>query len=751
MSAFFLKTVNMSISASWLVLAVLLLRLVLKKAPKWVSVLLWGFVAIRLICPISIESILSLIPSAETIRPDIMLDPTPELHTGIQSINSAINPIVTQSFAPEPGVSMNPLQLWIPLAAIGWLAGVGVMLIYTAVSYLLLRRKVATAVLLRDNIYQSENVDSPFVLGVVRPKIYLPFRMDRQSLKHVIAHEQAHIRRKDHWWKPVGFLLLTVYWLNPLMWLGYILLCRDIELACDEKVIKALDNQNRADYTQALVTCSVRCRSIAACPLAFGEVGVKERVKSVMHYKKPAFWIILAAIMVCIAVAVCFLTDPVHTPDTVSIVDTITTDLKTYYALSDGTWQMDGQNYKYRLEKSGRMPGAAVDATFVYLSNLETITFDQAWKAAGVSSHTDDYFAPEEAVLVEWILDGDLTNSTVKKENGKLLSHEGSWLDMAINDAILNHNLQEITPGNVATESHIILARDAVSATPAVGQTEHLREETVFVYYLFSKFLEYDTQMVSKLDRYGCAIITFSVPEINEYVLKEYRQPEMSADYQPLLLEKYADAAETLAENQEQYQKQLLDGCLKKAESYLAQKNGETVGETESDVQNQIYGVCQARTGWTDAPGFYMGALNGEKLSIDSANHLPIYKLDRKWELDSFCNQAAQRFSMEEGRGDLPSFSEISEGYGEGYFEVNSLILVYVTAPNDTYRYNVTQIYRDGTTLRFAIDEVFGAGPAEPEQAGWLLVIEASKELTESCTDFDAFLATTPDAHLEMS
>lgn len=751
MSQVFLKIINMSISASWLVLAVLLLRLVLKKAPKWVSVLLWGFVAIRLICPISIESMLSLIPSAQTVSPEIMMDWTPEVSTGIGSLDTVVNPIISESFAPKPYASANPLQILIPLAAIVWLAGVAAMLLYTAVSYLLLRRKVATAVLLRNNIYQSENVDSPFVLGIIKPKIYLPFRMDDQNMEHVIAHEQAHIRRKDHWWKPVGFLLLTLHWFNPLMWLGYILLCRDIELACDEKVIKALGNEERADYTQALVACSVRRRSIAACPLAFGEVGVKERIKSVMHYKKPTFWIVIAAIIVCVAVAVCFLTDPVHTPDTVSIVDTITTDLKTYHALSDGTWQTDGQNYKYRLQISGRMPNAAVDSTFVYLSNLETITFDQAWKAAGVSSHTDDYFAPAEAVLVEWILDGDLTNSPVKKENEKLLSNEGSWLDMAISDAILKYNTQEITPGNVATESHVILARDAVSATPAVGQTEHVREETVFVYYLFSKFLEYDTKMVSKLDRYGYAILTFSVPEMNEYVLKEYRQPENSADYQPLLFEKFAEAVETAAKNEEQYKKQLLDECLESAEKYLAQKNGETVGQTESDVQNQIYGVCQAWTGWTGAPSFYMGALNSEKLSTDSVNHLPVYRLDRKWELDNFCKQAAQHMSVNEARGDLPSFGALAEEYGEGYFEVNSLILVYVTAPNDSYRYHLTQVYREGPTLRFEINEVFGAGPEAQEQAGWLMVIEVSKELAESCTDFDAFLTTTPDAQKELS
>ena len=312
MSELFLKIVNMSISASYLVAAVLLLRLVLKKAPKWVSVLLWGMVAIRLICPISIESVLSLIPSTQTVSPEIMMDRTPEVSTGIPAVDTVVNPVITEAFAPEPIASANPLQILIPVSANLWLLGVLVMLGYTAVSYLMLRHKLATAVRLNNNIYQCENVDSPFVLGMVRPRIYLPFRMDGKNLNHVIAHEEAHIRRKDHWWKPMGFVLLAIHWFNPLMWVGYILLCRDIELACDEKVIKEMDNETKADYMQALVSCSVNRRSIAACPLAFGEVGVKERVKTMMNYKKPAFWIVIAAVALCIVVAVCFLTNPVN-------------------------------------------------------------------------------------------------------------------------------------------------------------------------------------------------------------------------------------------------------------------------------------------------------------------------------------------------------------------------------------------------------------------------------------------------------
>ena len=320
MNELFLKIINMSISASWLVLAVLLLRFVLKKAPKWVNVLLWGIVAVRLAFPFSIESASSLIPSAETIPPNIGMNTTPTINSGINAINNAVNPIISQSNTPMAGASVNPLQITIGIFEYIWIFGMIALVLYTAISYWRLHRKVDTAVRYKDNIFRSENVKSPFVLGIIKPRIYLPFNMNGQDLEHVVAHEQAHIHRKDHWWKPLGFLLLTIHWFNPLMWLAYVLLCRDIELACDEKVIKELGNEQRADYMQALVACSVNRRMIAACPLAFGEVGVKERVKSVMNYKKPAFWVIIIAVIICVGVAACFLTNPKQDRYTLRIV-----------------------------------------------------------------------------------------------------------------------------------------------------------------------------------------------------------------------------------------------------------------------------------------------------------------------------------------------------------------------------------------------------------------------------------------------
>ena len=323
MSELFLEIVNRSIAASWIVIAILILRFCLKKAPKWVNVLLWGIVAVRLIFPFSIESALSLIPSAETVSPSIMMETAPSVQTGVPALDQVINPVIDHSLAPAPGASANPLQIWIPVLTVIWLWGVAALFLYSAVSYRRLRRRVCEAVILRDNIYQSENVCSPFVLGIIRPKIYLPYSVDSGALAYVIAHEQTHIRRRDHWWKPLAFLLLTVHWFNPLLWLGYILLCRDIELACDERVIREMGSEQRADYTQALVSCSVSRRSIAACPLAFGEVGVKTRVKSVMNYKKPAFWIILASALICAAAAVCFLTDPKTERSSPSVGDNV--------------------------------------------------------------------------------------------------------------------------------------------------------------------------------------------------------------------------------------------------------------------------------------------------------------------------------------------------------------------------------------------------------------------------------------------
>lgn len=311
MTELFLHVVNLSISASWLILAVFVLRLILRSSPKWVSVLLWGLVGVRLVCPISLESVWSLVPSAQTVSPTLLTDSTPTVHTGFPTLNQTINPVLSQAAAPTPDATPNRLEIWLPTLAVLWVLGVAVGLGYAALGYLRLRRQLSTAVELEEHIFQSPAAHVPFVLGLFHPNIYLPHSMNPDTLTHVVAHERAHLKRRDHWWKALGFVLLCVHWFNPLVWVAYGMLCRDMELACDEAVVKDLGNQARADYSQALLLCSVGRTAWSAGPLCFGEVGVKQRVKAVLRYQRPTQVAVMASVLVCVLVGVAFLTNPI--------------------------------------------------------------------------------------------------------------------------------------------------------------------------------------------------------------------------------------------------------------------------------------------------------------------------------------------------------------------------------------------------------------------------------------------------------
>ena len=377
MSGIFLKLLNLSISASWLVLVVLALRLVLKRAPKWVNVLLWGMVALRLMLPFSIESALSLIPSAETLSPEtVRFDPAPTITSGVEFIDNAVNPSLSESFAAAPLASVNPLYVWTYLAGWVWLIGLAAMLLYALVSYLRLRRRVSASIPLRENIYVCDEVPSPFILGIVRPRIYLPSALDETQRGSVLSHERAHLARRDHWWKPLGFALLAVYWFNPMLWLAYALLCRDIELACDERVIRTMDESAVKTYSTVLLACSMPRKAVITCPLAFGEVGVKERVRNALHYKKPAFWVVAASVAVCVVVAVCFLTNPRTDTDAAGLVG----------------FHREQVTYADVTDESGAQPSSVqltaeeTDAVYALLDTLQ-------YKRLGAASAMQDCYA----------------------------------------------------------------------------------------------------------------------------------------------------------------------------------------------------------------------------------------------------------------------------------------------------------------------------------------------------------------------
>lgn len=308
MSEVFLKIVNMSCVASWLILAVILLRLALKKAPKWINCLLWGLVAVRLLCPVSFESSLSLIPNEEPIMQELLMVQPSEIHDAPVFDPAALN--LTDIPPLTADTSIDQAQSETMLVTYVWVIGLVVMLAYAAFSYIRLWYQVRASLQLQENIWLCDEITMPFLLGIWSPKIYIPSGVEEDYLSYIIDHENAHLKRRDHWWKPLGFLILAIHWFNPLVWVAYVLLCRDIELACDEKVIHNYVKNEAIEYSKALLSCGTHRRMFLVCPLAFGEVGVKERVKRVLNYKKPSLWALVAAFVAYIMLVVCFLTNP---------------------------------------------------------------------------------------------------------------------------------------------------------------------------------------------------------------------------------------------------------------------------------------------------------------------------------------------------------------------------------------------------------------------------------------------------------
>lgn len=619
MNELFLKVVNTSISASWLILAVMVLKLVLKKAPKWMHVLLWGIAAVRLLLPFSIESTLSLLPSAETIPMNIEMDTTPAIDSGIYAIDSVVNPMIRQSNTPAVGASVNPLQIMIALFAYIWALGVAALLIYTAVSYWRLRRKVDTAVLYSDNIFQSENVSSPFVLGIIRPRIYLPFKMDGKELEHVVAHEKAHIRRKDHWWKPFGFLLLSFHWFNPLIWLAYVLLCRDIELACDEKVIRQLGNEQRANYTQALLACSVNRRMIAACPLAFGEVGIKERVKSVANYKKPAFWIIIVSVIACAIVAVCFLTNPRRDSFDIKIVvpagsqelivyseedisptknqiiitsgdnlgDTEVVlkpiEVKQERAYDEPVYLTPGMPVKMDVEKGAwfkvginmQNPTDEDIVVFVHIKNIEVSIADKAL------DDTKQYHTgssdPEANTFSE--VPKDYESGSARNDKDEPANAEPAFsLEDAVSKAILSFGANDNRHGLIHVESHYIAHTE-----------ENGNSITVYLQAFESSYYAYGGSLYQESGSNIPTAITFSVNESGQYTLEEYWIPRDGSYYLPDLQEKFPkEALDAIHAAHEEIQK-FNQECYDKA---MAQS--EQVGGLELRIAELLDTICSA-------------------------------------------------------------------------------------------------------------------------------------------------------------
>lgn len=576
MADFFVDLVNISITASYIIAAVILFRALFKKIPRKFICLLWGIAGIRLVFPFSIESALSLIPSTKTIPDDIVMSYAPTISSGIEIINKSVNPIISEAFTPNAGDSVNPLQVVTSVCSVIWTAGIIAILLYGIISYIRVKKSVSTAVLLNSNVWQSESVVSPFILGIIKPKIYIPFNMDEETRNYVVAHENAHLCRRDHWIKPLGFLVLAVYWFNPLVWVAYILLCRDIEAACDEKVVSQMDGETRKEYATALLECAVNRRRIAACPLAFGEVSVKNRIRNVMNYKKPAFWVIILAVVACIVAAVCFLTNP----ETNEYYDC-------GYALRVAFGETEGEYYRLNNGISGKLYGSETfEITVVDLqSGSVEIKFSEKVLESIEKNFYDDLQSGKEKIKALKVDFGD--SKTVfygddHEDKVTFTVEKKQSLDDAITAAIMEHNSGSYKKGAYACSYHEVLA------TESSGDASSDEIETVTA-YLNAAYGEYEMKngaVESVSGGSGPIALTFRV-EATEYVLIEYWEAEDGSNHADSIREKFpSGVAESVIKDPYSVSEQ----CKAKAEAYFEEK----ISLSENKVYSgKAYTTCE--------------------------------------------------------------------------------------------------------------------------------------------------------------
>ncbi len=724
MSAVFLKVLNMSMTASWLILAVVLTRLILKKAPKWIPCLLWGLVAIRLICPFSFESVLSLIPSSETIPANIALQPEPTINSGITIVNEAVNPVVAESFTPAPTDSANPLQIVIPVAAIIWIAGIVIMLGYALISYLKLKKSLSVCVPAGERILACDEVKAPFILGVFRPVIYVPSSMSGKTLAHVIRHEKAHLQRHDHWWKPLGFLLLSVYWFNPLCWIAYILLCRDIEMACDEKVIRDMDKDDMAAYSQALLDCSFPRKRIAACPLAFGEVGVKERVKGVLNYKKPAFWIIVVAVAACVVTGVCFLTNPAGTELTkwgtdeadmnkalIDVQSFSVQYLNNEVACNDSDMNrfiatMSKIKVDRRPVSKSRDEGRSKVFTITINEQLKlnfNERFDEIWVDNGVKpSYT--YRITNPSVAEELLLDFNFTAKTGVGEINmeSLRAKYPEYFELSTFKGL------ELYVWQMAPDSYSCGLMPGTNRNKTLEELINLKGASI-------------AEMRAILSTYG-------IDEEDVYIIP-WQNPVSSYIAEYWISQKDEDPAVV-----EKRKQAYIDG-IRQMLFGTAQSGSYDLPKPIVEIKTAV-----AYANWTEDSRVFADCSNAGMMTISSVPHLPVYKLDTLKDLEQFKENFRDILTLDHGYDEVPSFNDITALYDDTFFADHTLLLAYVTAPSGSFRYSIQDISYGGST--FCLDVVQTNDPEThtDDMAGWFVIAEVLDSDIADYILFDAQL-----------
>lgn len=593
MNTVFLKLLNMSIIASYIIAAAVVIRILFKKAPKWINYIIWCMVGIRLILPFSIKSKLSLIPRIDTVPINIVKNYSLQIGNAVPSgeiMGNQTVPAIASS-----GITGVSAPDFISIAAVIWIAGMALLVIYGILSYLLLLQNVKGAEHKYANIYISKGIASPFIMGIVKPKIYLPYAVDEKNIPHIIAHENAHLTRRDHWIKPFCYLLLSVYWFNPFIWLAYILLCRDIELACDEAVIRKLGEKQKKPYSEALLSCSVKRRTISACPLAFGEIGVKNRIKNVLDYRKPAVWVIITTVVISIILAVAFLTNPKD---------------KNMIDFPEGSYSFEKVIYMipfssyYPFEDTGELYNLSEDKFIV--TNRETgevieeVSFDKLKSHGFTNDEWRELFTFNSGVIdIEaigndnramwelsdeyriYIMDGEIWLMRLAGNNGVWNIYKLKPYDPSAEEAVSNgpkfydhmtnmeytDSLGKIIPQAIYIANHTSANTGdiAAQAFTILKKEDGPDELVLYVMAMYLEFNNVDGRLIEGSYSHGPAVITLEKGDNGGYGLEEYWTPEDGSRYKISLKNKFPDDFDEDLLDPQIYVKSHLQTCYESA------------------------------------------------------------------------------------------------------------------------------------------------------------------------------------------
>lgn len=730
MESTFLHLLNMSITAGWLVLAVVVLRLVFRRAPKWIHCLLWVLVAVRLLCPVSVESVLSLIPSIETVPVETFLYDVPTIHSGVPVVDAVVNPIISNGFSPNEIDSVNPMQVVSIVAAYVWALGMAAMLLYAVITTLRLRRRVREAAYVRDNVWQCDRIHTPFILGIIRPRIYLPTLLGAEEAKSVIAHEQAHLARRDHWWKPLGFLLLTVYWFNPLLWLGYVLLCRDIEAACDERVVKNMDGEQRKEYSRVLLACSAPRHLVTACPLAFGETGVKSRIQSVLNYKKPAFWLIITAIVATVVAAVCLLTNPKTSISkdmdaflSEAIIrhnrgehtgDAYPTEAHTVFGVRKafGRTTVYGMVLyeEYYVDESGALQ---------VQSGSHCPTILTVGKDADGNDMLLDYWTPRDGADYA----RDIRDRFPARHQGKAFDTEGYYRghhaatyqqarrhfepwQTALTQAILTQNRIEYDPAVYAAEDHRIY-----EVSEGDGRI------TVYALVYYHEYAMVDGSLAERSGSLVPTAITF-LKNVDTYELVEYWTP--TDHWSESIREKFPQHLwETVLDYKNYPVEEMKNRCRTQAEAYFGVRDVFTAPLTFSAMN------------W----------LNEDKLAALYAdlpeNYLPVIPITNRSELDAFIAAYKKEMNFDRAEGDgLTPIHQMSF-YDDAFFAEKVLLAVYYKDGSCSVQPKIGDVNVEPNGLQVQVD-VYEPEAGDTALGQWFMLCEVNRAAIPNVQNYTA-------------